>query len=112
MNHFFRSRRTKPPTYTEPNMCPDLWGGNSSFAGQYVYSHILNPNSPPPLYCLPPPLFSLILRPGAETAQLMHTHTPCNAIVIFRLDAFRDHFAPCAPKQGPKIEVDEKRIFC
>ena len=67
--------------------------------------HILHRNSPPPLYCLPPPPFSLILHSGAELMHSASTHTPCNAIVKFCLDAFRSHFTPSAPKQDRKIGV-------
>ena len=49
--------------------------------------HILHRNSPPPLYCLPPPLFSLILHSGAKMMHSTSTHTPCNAIVKFHFFA-------------------------
>ena len=64
------------------------------------------------MHFLPPPLFSLILRPGAEAAHSVYTLTAHDIIVNFRPDAHLDHFAPCAPKQDRKMGVDEKRIFC
>lgn len=110
LNYFFRSRCTNRPCHTPTAMCAYLWGGNSPSIREYVQKHILSPNSPPPTSSLPPPLFSLILRPGAETAQLMHTHTPCNAIVKFRPDAHLDHFTPCARKQDRKMGVANSLI--
>ena len=74
--------------------------------------HILHRNSPPPLYCLPPPPFSPIMHPGAELMHSASTHTPCDAIVKFRLDAYFDHFALYAPKQDRKIGVANLMIFC
>lgn len=112
MNYFFRTRRTNRPTHTPTVMYSNLWGGNSRSVREYVQSLVLHRNSPPPLCSRLRPLFSSSVLFGAETAQIMHTHTPCNAIVKFRLDAYFDHFAPCAPKQDRKMGVDEKRIFC
>lgn len=60
-------------------------------------SHILHQNLPSLISSLPPPSFSHIMCSGAETAQVMHTHTPCNAIVKFRLEAILKSFCPiCA----------------
>lgn len=101
----FHSRRTKPPTYAYTVMCAYLWGGNSRFAGQYVQSLVLHPNSSSLMHCLSRPPFSSSVLFGAETAQIMHTHTPCNAIVKFCFDVHLDHFALYARKRGPKIGV-------
>lgn len=112
LNYFFRSRRTNRPIHTPYDMYSNLWGGKSSFAGQYVYSHILHQNALSPASVLPPSLFSPMMHSGAETTHSEYTHTPCNAIVHFCIRPFRDHFTPCARKRGPKIGVAHLVIFC
>ena len=52
----------------------------------------------------PSATFSSSVQFGAETAQIMHTHTPCNAIVKFRLDAYFDHFAYMRANEVEKSE--------
>ena len=112
MNYFFRSRRTNRPTHTLYDMYSNLWGGKSSFAATAMCSHILSQNTLSPASVLPPPPFSLILHSGAETTHSASTHTPCNTIIHFRLDAYFDHFTPCAPKHDRKIGVVHLVIFC
>lgn len=94
------------------DMCPNLWGGNSRFAGQYVQSLVLHRNSSLLMHCLSRPLFSSSVLFGAELMHSISTHTPCSIIINFRLDAYFDHFTPCAPKRGRKIGVAHLVIFC
>ena len=108
----FRSRRTKPPTYTYTVMRSVLRSGNSHFAGQYVQSLALHRNSSSLMHCLSRPLFSSSVLFGAELMHSASTHTPCSIIIHFRLDAYFDHFTLYAPKQDRKIGVANLMIFC
>lgn len=112
MNIFFRGRATNRPTHTPYDMCAYLWGGNTCFVVRYVYNHVLRPNSLSLMHCFPPPSFPSILHSGAKITHSVHTHTPYNTIMIFRLDVHLDHFAPSAPKHGRKIEVANFTILC
>ena len=102
LNHFFRSRRTNRPYCIYAIMCAYLWGGNSHFTVQYVCSHILSQNTLSLMHVLPPPLFSPIMHPGAETVHSASTLTSYSLIVKYRPDAYFDHFALYARKQDQK----------
>ena len=106
----FHSRRTKPPTYAYTVMCSVLRSGNSRSVREYVQKHTLHRNSPPPLCSRLRPPFSHIMCSGAELMHSASTHTPCNTIINFRLDAYFDHFTPCAPKQDRKMGVANSSI--
>ena len=112
MNIFFRSRRTNRPCSYTPVMCAYLWGGNSRSVREYVSSHILSQNTLSPLCSRLRPPFSPTMHSEAETTHSASTHTPCNAIVKFCLDAYFDHFTLYARKHGPKIGVVHLVIFC